>query len=303
VAEADGRVCGAAWSRILAGPDVRGYGNVDGRTPELAISVQPDCRGAGIGTALMTSLFAELAGRGYERLSLSVQKENPAAKLYEWLGFEKLSESEEDYIMVRDLARPWYDIDLACLWTLFPIELREYDAAWRDWYADESVALGELLGGLAARISHIGSTAVPGLVAKPIVDILIEIDRDTDIDTVAGALAGAGWLVMADTREPRLRVDLNKGYTPSGFAERVYHLHVVRTGDNAELFFRDWLMEHEDERNRYAELKRRLAQEYRNDRDCYTAAKESFVREITAKAVEAYVVVRSISFFQSNTAR
>jgi ribosomal protein S18 acetylase RimI-like enzyme len=86
VAEQDGLVVGAAWSRILAEPGREGFGYVDDKTPELAIAVLPEYRGKGIGTALLATLIDGLARRGYESLSLSVQKENPAAGLYRQLG-------------------------------------------------------------------------------------------------------------------------------------------------------------------------------------------------------------------------
>jgi GNAT superfamily N-acetyltransferase len=101
VAEENGVAVGAAWSRILADPAKRGYGNIDEQTPELAIAVMPEYRGRGIGTKLLRELCAQLAGRGYKRLSLSVQKANPAADLYRRNGFEVIRENAEDYIMVK----------------------------------------------------------------------------------------------------------------------------------------------------------------------------------------------------------
>jgi ribosomal protein S18 acetylase RimI-like enzyme len=105
LAEIDGRPVGAAWSRILACPGKRGYGNIDGHTPELAISVFPEYRGGGIGTKLLSALHDDIAGRGDQRISLSVQKTNPAVRLYERLGYATIGEGEnaEDYIMVKTL--------------------------------------------------------------------------------------------------------------------------------------------------------------------------------------------------------
>jgi len=98
VAEVDGRAVGAAWVRCI-----RGYGYVDGATPELALSVLPEYRGQGIGTALMTQLFAALRQRGYARTSLAVQKANPAARLYLRLGYEIIAEKEEEFLMLKQL--------------------------------------------------------------------------------------------------------------------------------------------------------------------------------------------------------
>jgi len=98
IAEADGKIAGAAWTRIIPA-----YGHIDDDTPELAIAVLPEYRGQGIGTALLTRLFELLRGRGYKRTSLSVQKANPAARLYGRVGYEILRENEEDWIMVKPL--------------------------------------------------------------------------------------------------------------------------------------------------------------------------------------------------------
>ena len=116
---------------------------------------------------------------------------------------------------------------------------------------------------------------------------LIEIGDGASPESIVTALKDDGWLVMGDIREPRLRIDLNKGYTPSGFAQRVFHLHIVRADDNDEVLFRDWLRGHPKDCKHYAELKQRLAAEYRNDRDGYTKAKSAFIAGIEAKAKTA----------------
>jgi len=103
VAEADGRVIGAAWARVLDG-DPRGYGYVDDATPELAISLLPAYRNKGIGTRLMRSLFGQLAAAGYARTSLSVDKDNYASGMYARLGFAVVAEQDEDLLMVRALS-------------------------------------------------------------------------------------------------------------------------------------------------------------------------------------------------------
>ena len=100
VAQAGGEVVGAAWVRVVGA-----YGYVDDETPELAISVLPQWRGQGVGTALLTRLFEELAWRGWAQTSLSVHKANPALRLYRRLGYETLRENEEDLIMIKRLAR------------------------------------------------------------------------------------------------------------------------------------------------------------------------------------------------------
>lgn len=98
LAEIDGKVVGAVWVRIM-----NDYGHIDDTTPSFAISLYKEYRGLGIGTALMQEMFTTLKTAGYKQASLSVQKANYAAKMYLKLGFEIISENEEEYIMVKNL--------------------------------------------------------------------------------------------------------------------------------------------------------------------------------------------------------
>ena len=99
VAETDGHVTGAVWARIMDD-----YGHIDDETPSLAISVDRDHRGMGIGSGLLTEMLDLLRRLGYRRASLAVQKANPAVRLYKRLGFRAAMETSEEYIMVRDLC-------------------------------------------------------------------------------------------------------------------------------------------------------------------------------------------------------
>ena len=99
VAEADGRIVGAAWERIIPA-----FGHIDNVTPELAISVLPDYRGRAIGTMMMSRLFELLREHGYKQTSLAVQKENAAVRFYQRLGYETVRENDEEFIMVKDLT-------------------------------------------------------------------------------------------------------------------------------------------------------------------------------------------------------
>ena len=101
VAEVDGQVVGAAWSRIM-----EDYGHIDNDTPSLALSLLPDCRGQGFGTRLLNRLPALLQNQGYQRVSLSVQTENPALRLYQRAGFEIAEPRGSEYLMVRALTQP-----------------------------------------------------------------------------------------------------------------------------------------------------------------------------------------------------
>jgi ribosomal protein S18 acetylase RimI-like enzyme len=102
VAGWEGKIVGAAWVRVLAG-EVKGFGNVDDQTPELAVSLLEEYRNRGIGTALMKKMIVLLKEKGYEQVSLSVTKTNHAVKMYEKLGFEVIEENEQDYLMLLKL--------------------------------------------------------------------------------------------------------------------------------------------------------------------------------------------------------
>jgi GrpB-like predicted nucleotidyltransferase (UPF0157 family) len=171
------------------------------------------------------------------------------------------------------------------LWRLFPIELVPHNPTWANWYSEEEKALSTLLCDIVIQIDHIGSTAVDGLPAKPIVDILLQISDVCNLSWLKETLIENGWLLMAEGSAYG-EIDLNKGYTPEGFAERVYHLHVRRKGDWDELRFRDYLIAHPEAAAEYANLKQRLVGKYKYDRDAYTEAKTDFIRACVAKARE-----------------
>lgn len=95
VAEIEDKIVGAVWVRIMDD-----YGHVDDESPSFAISIFPEYRGQGIGTALMQRMLSHLRDKGYPRASLAVQKANAAFRLYSNLGFEIVDENEEEYIMV-----------------------------------------------------------------------------------------------------------------------------------------------------------------------------------------------------------
>ncbi len=98
VAEDDGRVIGAVWTRIM-----NDYGHVDDDTPSFAISLYKEYRGQGIGTRLMQEMLKLLKEQEYKKASLAVQKANYAVRMYEKVGFKTMDENEEEYIMVCDL--------------------------------------------------------------------------------------------------------------------------------------------------------------------------------------------------------
>lgn len=171
------------------------------------------------------------------------------------------------------------------LWELFPIVLSAHKKEWKQMYENEKKLLLHLIGrDHLVRISHIGSTAVEGLIAKPTIDILMEIGEQCDLKQMIFRLEKEGYIYVRKPKNPPPHMMFMKGYTLKGFAKRVYHLHVRYPGDWDELYFRDYLKRHREAVKEYGKLKIGLQKKYEYDRDAYTRAKTDFVRECTKKA-------------------
>ncbi len=176
------------------------------------------------------------------------------------------------------------EMSLEELWQLFPIFLEKHKDYWKVWYLEEEKGLKNALSS-AERISHIGSTAIASIWAKPIVDILVEIPKGRSLLSYKADIINCGYICMSQSENG---LSFNKGYTENGFAERVFHLHLRYAGDNDELYFRDYLLEHLETAKEYEELKLRLWKKYEHNRDAYTNAKTEFVKKYTEKAKVLY---------------
>lgn len=172
------------------------------------------------------------------------------------------------------------------LWQLFPIFLVEHNKEWIKWYEEErEMILSSVPSKSIKRISHIGSTAILGICAKNIVDILLEVKDKDNLEIVKNIFINSGWLCMNIAEN---RITLNKGYTEHGFAEKVFHIHIRIMGDNDELYFRDYLNEHKEISKEYETLKLSLWKEFEYDRDGYTEAKTDFIKKYTNLARNSY---------------
>lgn len=176
------------------------------------------------------------------------------------------------------MSKKLFEMTLEELWELFPIILTEHKDCWADYYAEEACELVKVLPS-SAIVNHIGSTAVKNIWAKPIVDILVEVDGN--LSDVAVVLQQNGWIKMLESEN---RISFNKGYTEKGFAKKVYHLHLRHLGDNDEIYFRDYLNTHTEVAKEYEALKLKLWKKFEHDRDTYTNAKSEFVAKYTALA-------------------
>lgn len=156
-----------------------------------------------------------------------------------------------------------------------------YDPEWPQLFSELGAALRGALGSVAQRIDHIGSTSVPGLQAKPIVDVQISVASFEPLDAFRVPLESIGLVYRADNP------DLSKRYFRESPGMRRMHVHVRCAGSFSEqlaLLFRDYMRAHPGDARRYGEIKRRVADENADDRRAYNDAKAGFIWEIVAKA-------------------
>jgi len=180
------------------------------------------------------------------------------------------------------------EMSLNELWELFPVIIKEHNAHYKDWYGIEKQNIMDNISQEnIVRINHIGSSAVEGLVSKPTVDILMEIDGRCNVAQLIDNLSAIGWGLMRREDNP-MKLAFNKGYTPDGYAPKVYHLHVRYMGDWDELYFRDFLIAYPEVADEYGKLKLHLRKEYEHDRDAYTEAKTDFVTKYSRAAKQEF---------------
>ncbi len=159
------------------------------------------------------------------------------------------------------------------------IVIVEYDADWPARFESERARVRCSLGAAAIRIEHIGSTAVPGLAAKPIIDVLVTVDDPDDETVTVPALTGAGYELRV--REP--------GHRMFRTPERDVHVHIWGDADpevSRYLRFRDQLRRSAEDRRAYEQLKRELARRDWPDMNHYADAKGSTIEAILARADE-----------------
>ncbi len=157
------------------------------------------------------------------------------------------------------------------------IEIVAGDPAWAARFAGERDRIAAALGSAARRIDHIGSTAVPHLPAKPIIDVQVSVDDPNDEDGFVPALSAAGYLLRV--REPGHRMTRSRALD--------VHVHVCAAGSDWErrhLLLRDWLRCVAADRSRYAEVKQQLAARDWPSMNHYAAAKGRVIAEILARA-------------------
>ena len=159
-----------------------------------------------------------------------------------------------------------------------PVEVVDYDPAWAGLFERERARLRAALGPLAAAIEHVGSTAVPGLAAKPVLDILVGAAPFPLLDDALAALAPLGYEYRGDSVPGRQFFRTNP---------RTRHLHVVAFGGEEWerlVLFRDYCRAHPEVAAEYEALKRRLATDHPDERARYTEGKNAFIQAVLRRA-------------------
>lgn len=190
-------------------------------------------------------------------------------------------------VMRRQVAKPGEGWLEGVVLQSDAILLSEHNASWSESFDREAIRISNALGDTALRIEHVGSTSVPGLLAKPIIDIDVWVDDSDREDAYVPALEEAGYVLVL--REPwwnghRMLVPDQSGDTP----ERVF-LHVFpKTAPEPvrHVLFRDWLRRHDEDRDLYASVKREIASGTVDDPSRYNLAKNEVIDDIYGRIFE-----------------
>nr|WP_148929691.1 GrpB family protein [Paenibacillus methanolicus] len=163
------------------------------------------------------------------------------------------------------------------------VEVSPPDANWPARYREEAEKLRRVLGPELAAIHHIGSTSIPGMHAKPIIDVLVEVRDIEAVDAYNDQMRRLGYQPKGENGIPLRR------YFNKGGARRTHHVHVFQAGSEhviRHLAFRDYLTAHPDDAKRYADLKIELARQFPSDMHAYIEGKDALAKELEAKALD-----------------
>lgn len=162
------------------------------------------------------------------------------------------------------------------------VHVVEYQANWKDAFEQEAAAIRNVFESLVLDVHHIGSTAVPGLAAKPIIDVLPVVTAIESVDAFNPQMEALGYEPRGENGLPGRR------YFQKGGDERTHHVHIFESGNpeiERHIMFRDYLVAHPEEALRYGKLKKQLADQFREDVASYIEGKHSFVVELEERSV------------------
>ncbi|TXK76125.1 GrpB family protein [Paenibacillus sp. N3.4] len=166
------------------------------------------------------------------------------------------------------------------------VMVSEYNDDWKQKFSEESQKITDIFGNELVDIHHIGSTSVPGLKAKPIIDIMPVVKDIKKIDSLNEQMTGLGYECMGELGMKGRR------YFRKGGDNRTHQVHVFQRDNNEDITrhmaVRDYLRTHPDEANRYGDLKESLAKRFPRDIEAYMDGKDAFVKELERKALNWY---------------
>jgi len=163
------------------------------------------------------------------------------------------------------------------------VEVIPHNPRWRDAFEAEAKHVADALGENVVVIHHIGSTAIPNIYAKPVIDLLVEVRDITEVDGRSSAMESLGYEVMGEygiAGRRYFRKETREGI-------RTHHIHAFEAGSaevERHLAFRDYMIAHPGDAQRYSELKRKLAEEHPQSIDEYMDGKDGFIKEIDRRA-------------------
>lgn len=163
------------------------------------------------------------------------------------------------------------------------VEVVPHDPRWRDAFAAEAKRVASALGDNVSAVHHIGSTAIPDIHAKPVIDLLVEAGDIAEVDGRSSAMELLGYEVMGEYGIPGRRYFRKD----NGEGIRTHHVHVFEAGSaeaERHLAFRDYMIAHPAEAQSYSELKRKLADEHPQSIDDYMDGKDDFIKEADRRA-------------------
>jgi GrpB-like predicted nucleotidyltransferase (UPF0157 family) len=162
------------------------------------------------------------------------------------------------------------------------IEVVEYDPRWPAFYQEEASAIREVLADVALAVHHVGSTAVPRLAAKPVIDLLVEASGLPQVDSRNQDMLSLGYRPLGENGIPGRRY-----FVKGGNSARTHNIHIFQQGHpeiEAMLAFRDYLRAHPRIAARYGRLKIALATQHPDDIRSYVSGKDPFIKERLAQA-------------------
>jgi len=267
---------------------VVGFGMLDPAAREvLALYVDPSAARAGVGKALLAGLEDRARARHLERVHLSASLNS--SDFYFGAGYEfeetvkhRLRTGTEIRClqMSKNLDGRAPPVRLEQM----PIFLVPYDEAWPRRFEDERSSISQALAGAILGVEHVGSTAIRGMAAKPVIDVLVLVD---DISKAPGLFDSLERLGYHYFPYDEVRTPERRWFCKPNRLHRTHHVHLTEAGSRhhrSQIAFRDHLRSHPDDARRYEALKADLALRFPHDREAYTEGKSAFVASILAKA-------------------